>query len=61
MSLSIITSSKEYLIIFPLVHLPLRLDIMVSSTLKSVGLFAIGAAAHGAVTSYKIAGQDYPG
>lgn len=34
---------------------------MVSSTLKSVALFAIGAAAHGAVTSYKIAGQDYPG
>lgn len=32
-----------------------------SSPLKSVALFAIGAAAHGAVTSYKIAGTDYPG
>ena len=42
-------------------HSSLGLDIMVSSTLKSVALFAIGAAAHGAVTSYKIAGQDYPG
>jgi hypothetical protein len=26
-----------------------------------VALFVAGAAAHGAVTSYKIAGKDYPG
>lgn len=41
---------------------PTPLAIMVtSSPLKSVALFAIGAAAHGAVTSYKIAGTDYAG
>lgn len=29
--------------------------------LSPVTLFVAGAAAHGAVTSYKIAGKDYPG
>ncbi|KAK0610623.1 glycoside hydrolase [Bombardia bombarda] len=32
-----------------------------SSTLSTVGLFAAGAAAHGAVTSYVIGGKTYPG
>lgn len=32
-----------------------------STTLATIGLFAASAAAHGAVTSYVIAGTDYPG
>lgn len=34
---------------------------MLSSSLRSVVLFVAGAAAHGAVTSYTIAGKEYPG
>ena len=34
---------------------------MFSSSLSSVALFVVGAAAHGAVTSYTVAGKDYPG
>lgn len=31
------------------------------ASLSSVALFAVGAAAHGAVTTYNIAGTEYPG
>ncbi|RKU49185.1 hypothetical protein DL546_008836 [Coniochaeta pulveracea] len=34
---------------------------MLFSSTFGAGLFAVGVAAHGAVTSYKIAGKDYPG
>ncbi|KAK4098534.1 lytic polysaccharide monooxygenase [Parathielavia hyrcaniae] len=34
---------------------------MVASSVFGLGLFAAGAAAHGAVTSYVIAGKTYPG
>lgn len=34
---------------------------MISTVFNTVALFAAGAAAHGAVTSYVIAGTNYPG